>query len=284
MTVSRGHDGDHSGRRRSSLCARPAWMCTPPHFLPRTCVPTNLLSLTGKFPIRSTVPPPGYATPRSLTINAYRPNTIRYQSTAHVCRIISQTTKYSLNFFGSRSQTTTTVESPVPLGICKHMIRDKACAYGEYSAVGTVWKTSNKLDFVWPAASFQCFFENNYSIRLSRLIYCRKPYWHCLAVITETDLVPPTPEQPSYGHHNTMSSAEVRHGSRICRGQWGPYRGQCGPIISVHASLHRSNAVVTVEDQVADPPCVDTQRASDTMDVSTMDSAVEIQQDADKSF
>ncbi|KAK6046750.1 integrase core domain protein [Cooperia oncophora] len=105
--------------------------------------------------------PPAYATPRALTINVYRPNTIRYQSTAHVCRIISQTTKYSVNFFGARSQTTTTAESAVPLGICKHMIRDKACAYGELSAVGTVWKTRNKLDFVWPSAPFQCCSENS---------------------------------------------------------------------------------------------------------------------------
>ncbi|KIH50329.1 hypothetical protein ANCDUO_19593 [Ancylostoma duodenale] len=67
----------------------------------------------------------------ALKIHVYRPNTIRYKSTADVCRIISQTKTYSVNFFGARNQKTTSQEHTVSPTECRHMIKHRNCAYGD---------------------------------------------------------------------------------------------------------------------------------------------------------
>ncbi|RCN25975.1 hypothetical protein ANCCAN_28308 [Ancylostoma caninum] len=92
----------------------------------------------------------------ALKIHVYRPNTIRYKSTADVCRIISQTVIYSVNFFGARNQRTTSQEHTVSPTECRHMIKHRNCAYGDLLPVGSVVKTMNTLNIEWPSAPFHC--------------------------------------------------------------------------------------------------------------------------------
>ncbi|KHJ92750.1 integrase core domain protein [Oesophagostomum dentatum] len=61
------------------------------------------------------------ATAQPLKIKVFRPNTIRYKSVANVCRIITQTIIYSVNFFGARSQKILSQEQTVSTGVCRHM-------------------------------------------------------------------------------------------------------------------------------------------------------------------
>ncbi|XGW11077.1 hypothetical protein V3C99_012519, partial [Haemonchus contortus] len=105
---------------------------------------------------------------KPLTINVYRPNTVRYRSIAHVCRVITQTATYSVNFFGARSQSVVSHEHTVPPESCRHMVAHKACAHGDLITVGTVLKTMNTLEIDWPSAPFQCC--TDYSVSVSNCI------------------------------------------------------------------------------------------------------------------
>ena len=108
------------------------------------------------------------ATAQPLKLKVFRPNTVRYKSTVNVCRIITETVIYSVNFFGARSQKTISQEQTVSTGVCRHMVSHKACVHGDLTAVGTVLKTLNKIEIEWPSAPFHCC--TDYSTTVSNCI------------------------------------------------------------------------------------------------------------------
>ncbi|KAK6009663.1 hypothetical protein OSTOST_25387, partial [Ostertagia ostertagi] len=153
-TISDEPDGE-PGNRPTTSSKTPAWAYMPPHCLqPYLCSNRSPLSYW-KIPEQincSRILPPWSSTPQFLSLNVYRPNTIRYQSMAHVCRIISQTVVYSVNFFGARSQSVSTHENAVPVGVCQHMVRHKSCANGELLSRRHGLENINRIQFEWPSA------------------------------------------------------------------------------------------------------------------------------------
>lgn len=102
--------------------------------------------------------------PVRVTLDVFRPNTVRYKTTATVCKIISQKVTYSVNFFGSRNQISTTSELTVTPEECKQMFNHRRCAHGDMTTVGTVMKTTNKLEIDWPTAPFHCCTDYEVSV------------------------------------------------------------------------------------------------------------------------
>ncbi|KIH61298.1 integrase core domain protein [Ancylostoma duodenale] len=116
----------------------------------------------------SRILPPWTSRTKTVKLNVFRPNTVRYKSSATVCRIVSQKVRYSVNFFGARNQNSVSTEKTVTPEECKQMINHRTCTYGDLVTVGTVMKTQNSVEIDWPSAPFQCC--SDYEIVISNCV------------------------------------------------------------------------------------------------------------------
>uniref|UniRef100_A0A7I4XWY3 RNA-directed DNA polymerase n=1 Tax=Haemonchus contortus TaxID=6289 RepID=A0A7I4XWY3_HAECO len=94
--------------------------------------------------------------PRPLSLYVYRPNTKRYDTPAFLCKIMTHTVTYSVNFFGARFENHSETLEIVPFETCKLMIQHHRCAHGNLQSTGDTWATSNVLYISWPSAPFGC--------------------------------------------------------------------------------------------------------------------------------
>ncbi|VDO77870.1 unnamed protein product [Haemonchus placei] len=108
--------------------------------------------------------PPAEETPRALSVHIYRPNTQRYDTVAHLCKVVVQSVTYSVNFFGARYQNSSETHAVVPLESCKLMIQHHKCEHGTLIQSDDFWATSNPLVIQWPTAPLGCCSERTVTV------------------------------------------------------------------------------------------------------------------------
>ncbi|VDO07588.1 unnamed protein product, partial [Haemonchus placei] len=109
-------------------------------------------------------------TPLPLPLHVYRPNTVRYDTPAFLCKIITRTVTFSVNFFGYRFENHTETYSVVSLETCQLMTQHHRCEYGDMSQADNIWSSSNTLAIDWPSAPFGCCVQKTVTVSNCLLI------------------------------------------------------------------------------------------------------------------
>ncbi|KHJ97537.1 hypothetical protein OESDEN_02472 [Oesophagostomum dentatum] len=110
------------------------------------------------------------ATPIPLAVHIFRPNTQRYDTPAYLCRIITRSVEYYVNFFGARTESHTETYQIVSVEACKLMHLHHKCTHGTLDPHGDSFSTANQLAFDWPSAPFGCCVTRSVSVTNCYLI------------------------------------------------------------------------------------------------------------------
>ncbi|VDO04883.1 unnamed protein product [Haemonchus placei] len=133
-----------------------AWLCPSEN-------PTNIFFVPSAFNCSRLLPNVTKQL-QSVSLHVYRPNTKQYSSPAFLCKVVRHSVLYSVSFFGARTENHEETLLPVSAEECKLMSRHKRCVHGELSLHGSVWRTSNVLDFEFPVAPFGCCVDHTQAV------------------------------------------------------------------------------------------------------------------------
>jgi hypothetical protein len=94
--------------------------------------------------------------PLPTTLEIFRPNTVKYDTAARYCRIISNRVEYSTSFLGYKSRKDIPMVHTVSESDCKSMHMYHKCVYGNMQLIGEMWQTVNKENIEWSGSGFWC--------------------------------------------------------------------------------------------------------------------------------
>ncbi|KIH52973.1 hypothetical protein ANCDUO_16911 [Ancylostoma duodenale] len=139
-----------------------AWLC------PRS--PSDVVAQVPVSYNCSRIIPQVDAKPISLSVHIFRPNTQCYDTSASLCRIVTHSVTFSVNFFEARTERHSEEYQIVPLEACKLMMEHHKCEHGTMTENGGSWATTDELMFDWPSAPFGCCSEQQMSVSNCYLI------------------------------------------------------------------------------------------------------------------
>ena len=96
---------------------------------------------------------------QKVPLTIYRPNTIRYETTAFACRIVHKRIYYYTNIFNVKFTRTESQNLMVTKAMCKQMVNYKFCEHGNMELHGEIYQTRNSLDFEFPLPIIGSFAE-----------------------------------------------------------------------------------------------------------------------------
>ncbi|CAB3397874.1 unnamed protein product [Caenorhabditis bovis] len=92
--------------------------------------PESLINFPSSFDCNSVKPSP-FTQTKKVSLSVYRPNSIAYDSTATLCKIIQTTSTFSVNLFGSRYIETNSKQATVSAEECKLMMNHQRCSFAD---------------------------------------------------------------------------------------------------------------------------------------------------------
>lgn len=95
----------------------------------------------------------------NITLKVYRPNTIRYETKAYVCRIVRKVVYYYTNFFNVKFSRTEVDNIFLSAYACRSIIHHKTCKFGNLVLKGEVYQTENSLNIDFPYPIIGSFHE-----------------------------------------------------------------------------------------------------------------------------
>ncbi|EYC22232.1 hypothetical protein Y032_0017g3228 [Ancylostoma ceylanicum] len=140
----------------SDALSSSAWLC------PRS--PSDVLARVPLSYNCSRIIPQVDAKPEPMSVHIFRPNTQRYDTAASLCRIVTRSVTFSVNFFGARTESHHEDYQIVSLEACKLMMQHHRCEHGTMTENSGSWATTNELTFDWPSAPFGCCSEQRVSV------------------------------------------------------------------------------------------------------------------------
>ncbi|CAB3405742.1 unnamed protein product [Caenorhabditis bovis] len=111
--------------------------------------PESLINFPSSFDCNSVKPSP-FTQTKKVSLSVYRPNSIAYDSTATLCKIIQTTSTFSVNLFGSRYIETNSKQATVSAEECKLMMNHQRCSFGDLQPRDGIFKTNNAHRIEWP--------------------------------------------------------------------------------------------------------------------------------------
>uniref|UniRef100_A0A914WMW9 RNA-directed DNA polymerase n=1 Tax=Plectus sambesii TaxID=2011161 RepID=A0A914WMW9_9BILA len=89
-------------------------------------------------------------------LQLYHPNSIKYESDATLCKIVTQSIQIYVNFWGAHTKKELTEIHNVSAAECNQMANYHMCPYGEMIEEEHLWQTTNRLDTEIPRAPWNC--------------------------------------------------------------------------------------------------------------------------------
>ncbi|EGT45949.1 hypothetical protein CAEBREN_01577 [Caenorhabditis brenneri] len=155
----------------------------------------------------------------SLSLSVYRPNTVAYEANATLCKVVTMTTRYSVNLFGAKWKETFSKQERVTKEKCEFMQKFKKCGEWDLVLSDGIYRTQNAHSIDWPDAPWSAF-KGTYTTETTNCFM--------LDTVVSTRFgqeVPESPSGPMRGCKFTSGFCNTREGAAFI---WTPnYKQEC---------------------------------------------------------